>query len=275
MQNKGKTIRELNLEDDFLFAKVMSDKEICRKVLEKILNISIREVVLPTTQRTIDILFEGKGIRLDVYVNDDKGTVYNVEMQRGRKRELPRRCRYYQGNIDLDIISSGEPYAALRKSFVIFICTFDPFNDGRHIYSFENICRENPAIALGDQTEKIFLNTRGVKDDIDPEMKEFLTYVENTTDIFAAGTSSPLIKEIHKRVIEVKQNKEMEVEYMTLLQRDRENIELGRQEGGRLGAKIMYLHLKGMSNEDIASAVHVELDYVVSVITDFELNEQE
>lgn len=62
---------------------------------------------------------------------------------------------------------------------------------------------------------------------------------------------------------------------MTLLQRDRENIELGRQEGGRLGAKIMYLHLKGMSNEDIASAVHVELDYVVSVITDFELNEQE
>lgn len=37
MQNKEKTIKELNLEDDFLFAKVMSDKEICRKALEKIL----------------------------------------------------------------------------------------------------------------------------------------------------------------------------------------------------------------------------------------------
>lgn len=96
MPNTEKTIKELNLEDDFLFAKVMSDKEICRKVLEKILNISIKEVVLPTAQRTIDILFEGKGIRLDVYVNDDKGTVYNVEMQRGRKRELPKRSRYYR-----------------------------------------------------------------------------------------------------------------------------------------------------------------------------------
>ena len=82
-----KTIQDLNLEDDFLFAKVMSDKEICRKVLEKILRQPIKEVVIPTTQRTIDILFEGKGIRLDVYVNDDKGTVYNVEMQRGKRRE--------------------------------------------------------------------------------------------------------------------------------------------------------------------------------------------
>lgn len=41
MQNNEKTIKELNLEDDFLFAKVMSDKEICRKVLEKILDVPI------------------------------------------------------------------------------------------------------------------------------------------------------------------------------------------------------------------------------------------
>ena len=32
MERHEKTLRELNLEDDFLFARVMSDKEICRKV---------------------------------------------------------------------------------------------------------------------------------------------------------------------------------------------------------------------------------------------------
>lgn len=36
MPSTTKTIQQLNLEDDFLFAKVMSDKEVCRKVLEKI-----------------------------------------------------------------------------------------------------------------------------------------------------------------------------------------------------------------------------------------------
>ena len=42
MSDKEKTIQELNLEDDFLFAKVMSDTEICRKILEKILKVSIK-----------------------------------------------------------------------------------------------------------------------------------------------------------------------------------------------------------------------------------------
>ena len=59
--------------------------------------------------------------------------------------------------------------------------------------------------------------------------------MENTTDDFVSQARRPLIKEIHKKVTEVKESKEMEVEYMTLLQRDRENIELGREEGRELG----------------------------------------
>ena len=92
-----KTIQTLNLSDDFLFAKVMADSEICRRVLEKILQVPIRRISAPTAQRTIDILFEGKGVRLDVYVNDDEGTVYNIEMQCSKKRNLPKRTRYYAG----------------------------------------------------------------------------------------------------------------------------------------------------------------------------------
>ena len=217
MQNTQKTIKELNLEDDFLFAKVMSDREICRQVLEKILDVPITEIVLPTTQRTIDILFEGKGIKLDVYVNDGNGTVYNVEMQRGKKRELPKRSRYYQGSLDLDLISAGEPYHSLRKTFIIFICTFDPFKDKRHLYTFENICRD--------------------------------------------------------KVTEVKQSKEMEVEYMTLLQRDRENIEMGREEGAMQAAKIIRLHSKGYNLEDIAASLNLDFSYVKDIIDNYEKDE--
>ena len=138
---------------------------------------------MPVTQKTINMLYDGKGIRLDVYINDDKETVYNVEMERGKQ----------------------------KKSFVIFICPFDPFGECRHIYTFENRCVESASITLGDETTKIFLNTKGNMHDVDPEIKEFLSYVEDTTDNFAAQARSPLIKE----------SKEMEVEYMTLLQRDR------------------------------------------------------
>ena len=41
----NKIIEQLNLDDDFLFAKVMSDREICKKVLEKILNIKIKHIL--------------------------------------------------------------------------------------------------------------------------------------------------------------------------------------------------------------------------------------
>ena len=130
-----KTIQTLNLSDDFLFAKVMADSEICRRVLEKILQVPIRRISVPTVQRTIDILFEGKGVRLDVYVNDDEDTFYNIEMQCSKKRNLPKRTRYYAGSIDLDLIAAGEDYINLKRAYVIFICTFDPFCDGRHIIS--------------------------------------------------------------------------------------------------------------------------------------------
>ena len=88
-----KRIEDLNLEDDFLFSRVMSDEEICRIVLEKLLNISIKKIVLPEQQKTIDLLLDSKGVRLDIYVNDDVGTIYNCEMQRGKRGQLPKRSR--------------------------------------------------------------------------------------------------------------------------------------------------------------------------------------
>ena len=143
-----KTLKDLNLEDDFLFANVMNDKEICKEFLEKLLEIDIERIEIPQNQKTIDLLLESKGIRLDIYVKDEKENVYNVEMQRGRHRNIPKRLRYYQGNIDLDLISKGEDYRKLAKSYIIFICTFDLFNKGRHKYTFETVCKEDNSIRL-------------------------------------------------------------------------------------------------------------------------------
>ena len=57
---------------------------------------------------------------MDVYVKGEDQTVYNVEMQTTNTGELPRRSRYYQGLIDMDLIEKGEPYSKLNKSYVIF-----------------------------------------------------------------------------------------------------------------------------------------------------------
>ena len=227
----NKLIQNLNLADDFLFAKVMSDKVICKKVLEEILNIKIQEIKMPEQQKVIDLVLDSKSVRLDIYVNDEHNTIYNVEMQKSSHKNLAKRSRYYQGNIDLDMIQKGEDYEKLRKSFVIFICTFDPFNKGRHIYTFQNRCYEDSTLTLGDETTKVFLNTKGELNDVNEEMIEFLNYIENSTDDYANQAKSQLVKEINQKVSYLKSDKSLEVEYMTLYERDKEKFKEGHEQG--------------------------------------------
>lgn len=61
----------------------------------------------------------------------------------------------------------------------------------------------------------------------------------------------------------------LEMEHMTLLQRDRENIELGREEGSISATKILKLHNKGMNNESISSSLQLDPEYVSSVISNY------
>lgn len=83
---------------------------------------------------------DAKSVRLDVYVKDGKGNVYDIEMQVVDTKELPKRTRYYQAMIDLEMIDKGQTYKLLKPSYIIFICSFELFGKGRHIYSFQNIC---------------------------------------------------------------------------------------------------------------------------------------
>ena len=46
----------------------------------------------------------------------------------------------------------------------LFVCTFDPFYIGRHVYTVENRCVEDTNLLLNDATQKIILNTKGIFD---------------------------------------------------------------------------------------------------------------
>ena len=53
---------------------------------------------------------------LEIYVEDDKNTVFNLEMQTTNYEELPKRSRYYQDIIDLKLIEKGQSYDILKNS---------------------------------------------------------------------------------------------------------------------------------------------------------------
>lgn len=66
--------------------------------------------MLSDKEKAFDVTIEGKSVRLDVYVEDDAGTVYDIEMQVTSNSNLPKRSRYYQSIIDLNSLSKGVKY---------------------------------------------------------------------------------------------------------------------------------------------------------------------
>ena len=72
---------ELTIRDDYMFKLIMRRKRICKKLLERTLRMKIREIRYLETEKSMKSQYSSKGIRLDVYVRDEKETVYNIEMQ--------------------------------------------------------------------------------------------------------------------------------------------------------------------------------------------------
>ena len=79
-----KTWDELDITDDYLFKLVMKHKHICKSMIEKILQIKIRDLRYIEEEKTLKHQYDSKGVRLDVYVEDDQNTVYDIEMHHGR-----------------------------------------------------------------------------------------------------------------------------------------------------------------------------------------------
>lgn len=217
--------QQLQFRDDYLFCKILVERpDIAKQILELILNVKIKKVV-PQNQKSIEITADGRGVRLDVYLDDEEGTVYDLEMQTTKKTDLPKRTRYYQGMIDLNLIGRGAKFSELKKSYIIFICTEDPYDEGRHIYSFENTCKENPERKLGDESYKILLNASGTMNDVSDSLLDFFNL------ILTGEGSTPLSKEIEDEVRKSKLHEEWRVEWMTLFMRDEEKRAEGRVEG--------------------------------------------
>ena len=235
-----------------MFAAVMENTEFLRPLLEFILGVKIKKIEFTEPQKTEKKGYQSKGVRLDLYVVDENGNIYNVEVQTTNERHLPKRMRYYQSIIDISILNPGDSYNELRKSFVIFICNYDPFERGRYIYTFENICKEEPDLTFGDETTKVIVNTHGTKGEISAELKEIIMYLK---DEEITGNYSQALDDA---VNAVKGSEERRREYMMLNMRDNEIREEGREEGKILQAIKMYRDLVHYSDEQIIETVMKE-----------------
>ncbi|MBP3232586.1 MAG: Rpn family recombination-promoting nuclease/putative transposase [Anaerovibrio sp.] len=173
--------KNVTISNNFMFRIVMEKPELCKQLLERVLDIKIKEIVYPEGEKSLEAQLTSKGVRLDIYVTLADGTIIDVEMQANDffREHLGKRTRYYQSVLDNDALKKGELYSRLRKTYIIFICTFDPFDDNLARYTFSSRCHENSELSLNDEVFKIFLNTQGDRHRISRELSNLLDYIAN------------------------------------------------------------------------------------------------
>ena len=263
-QKTRKPLGELNLLNRFLFGEVMEDSETYQSVLEIILGHEVNLRDNTQSEKEIRTLPTFRGIRLDVWGQEEDGTIYNSEMQAFNTRNLPRRSRYYQSVLDAGLLEPGTiDFNHLANVYLITIAPFDLFGKRLCRYTFKMRCEEDDSLRLEDGAVRIFLNTRGEGDDrISPELMAFLRYVEHSTKENAAAVDSLRLRKLHDRVQSVKGNEGIEVKYMQLweekamerLEGRKEGRKEGRQEGEEYFAALTERLLKDSRTEDLIMA---------------------
>ena len=270
MEQKQKTLKDLNLLDRFLFSQAADDPDTMRDMLEIILGREVVLKLLPQTEKEQRTHPLNRYVRLDVWAMDEEERIYNTEVQREDTGNLPKRSRFYQALIDSNLLKPGEVgFQSLNPVYIILICPFDLFGYGLYRYTFQMQCKEVPGLSLQDDAVRIFLNTRGQRTEgVSQELIELLRYMEHTTEEVSASCTSERIHNIQKRIRTIKSSEKIGVKYMQAWEEKILDQEKARKEGQmqKLKEQIEKKVKKGYAAEEIAEMLEEDIETIQKLI---------
>ncbi len=182
--------------NDLILEWVMSRKENCLAVIQAVLpDLNITGLVGHENQHEINHLGKQRQSRFDVVVHDNQGRYYDIEMQVADEKDLGKRMRYYQSQIDKETLRTHEDFRQLRPSYVIFLCAFDPFGVGLRRYEFGHFERDHREIELKTASSEIIINATGTNGEINPDLQAIIDVMNQRRDNHS-GLAKRLVKEI-------------------------------------------------------------------------------
>lgn len=220
-----KRLEDMNLLDDFLFNAVMTfpgiGERFCRLLLQVVLGREIGRLRV-VAQRAFGGRDEGfRGARLDVLAEEElmdvlaDPSVFDIEPDNNGDvvslKDLPKRVRFYHAIIDSRCLKKGEGFGKLKRVFVIFVCSYDPFDRGRMVYTIRNMCEEIPEMEYDDGLRTVFLNTKGDGAGVPEELVALLRFLEDTREVNAVND---VLRELLEMVRVVKDDGKVTVAYM-------------------------------------------------------------
>ena len=229
-----KRLEDMNLLDDFLFNAVMTfpgiGERFCRLLLQVVLGREIGRLRVLAEEELMDVLADPSVFDIEP---DNNGDVVSM-------KDLPKRVRFYHAIIDSRCLKKGEGFGKLKRVFVIFVCSYDPFDRGRMVYTIRNMCEEIPEMEYDDGLRTVFLNTKGDGAGVPEELVALLHFLEDTREVNAVND---VLRELLEMVRVVKEDGKVTVAYMKSFEIEQMWINKGIEQGISQGIE------KGRSEE--------------------------
>ena len=275
-KNHKRSLKDLNMIDNFMWAEVTEDPEnakiISEIIIRRVLGIEVHNVIIEAEKQYHNLIPNGRGIRLDLQITEKEGQrvvrVYDIEPNAYAETELAKRSRYYQSISDAKNLGSRKGFHLLPEYFSIWILLNDPFGDDRIVYTVKNMVVENTDIVYNDGVTKVFLYTGGTKGGSD-ELRALLNFIAKSNDENATDSDLCKIQEI---LNDIRNNEEVGERYMTweemMEYEKRDSYEAGRisgREEGREEGFVLALRKLGVSDDVI----------IVKLIEEFSLTKEE
>ena len=254
--------QELTFTDDYMFKKAMEARRICKGTLNRILPWNVQRIRSFETEKPLQALYASKGVRLDAYIHDERERIYDIEMQVRKMYEekdvdtmmtLAKRARFNLAEIDIERMQRGSLYSDLHPTMVIFLCPFPIFDGSRSIYRFPRICIDDPALVLQDESELLFVTSKGNRDGLSKETCAFLDYLGGKV------SDDPFVQRIEERIHRVKKKEQEERDYMIFEMKLREERAIAARKAAKKAAKKA--HAEGKAEGEGHTVFNMLLDH--------------
>ena len=131
-----KQIQTMNLFNDIFTSVVFKDEGACLHLVRGLMQKPDLNIIAFRTQDNIPMLIS-KSPRLDITAEDDKGTLYEIEIQRLEEPAPARRTHYYASVMDSEFLRKGGTYDKLPEVYLFYISEEDIWHKGQTVYEVQ------------------------------------------------------------------------------------------------------------------------------------------
>ena len=249
-----KDLEQLTLLSDVFMSVVLSDLGACQHVVRILTGDHEIRLKSVRTQYVISKAVT-RGARLDVLAEEQKSTLYHLEIENTDTMDHPRRTRFYGALTDSELLRKGAGYSALPDRRIFYISRTDIWKKGYTIYEEETRFRQT-GLLHEDGAHVTYVNAAV---DDGSRIAKLMRYFR-TADPFDDSEGA-----LSKRVRFLKTEEGGREIMCEIMEKIREE---GRKEGRKSGflessrKTALNLNRMGMPEETIARAVEEDVTVV-------------